>query len=223
MEYTLEEIVQAIEPADSAWREKASARTAQLVMPTRALGRLHEISERLCGILRTLNPSLDRKAVLVMAGDHGVTAEGISAYPQEVTGAMVRTFLRGGAGINAISRHVGADVYHRDWRWWDRAGDWHGPDFRTINQYLRKHDMGLLIYAFVYTVHGESRVAREPPEWCIGELVDLSQPGAVELLKRQLDEFVERWGDFEWRNDSYFTGPRDGDDTPMLGQDQGVR
>jgi nicotinate-nucleotide--dimethylbenzimidazole phosphoribosyltransferase len=80
-------------------------------MPTRALGRLHEISEQLCGIQTTLQPSIDRKAVLVMAGDHGIVAEGVSAYPQEVTGAMVQTFLAGGAGINAICRQVNADVY----------------------------------------------------------------------------------------------------------------
>jgi nicotinate-nucleotide--dimethylbenzimidazole phosphoribosyltransferase len=107
----LAEIVNGIHPLDQEWIEKARERTAQLVMPTRALGRLHDISEKLCGIQETLEPSVDRKAVLVMAGDHGIVAEGISAYPQEVTGAMVQTFLAGGAGINAICRHVNADVY----------------------------------------------------------------------------------------------------------------
>ncbi len=106
----LEEILKGIGPLDGEWIEKAKERTAQLVMPTRALGRLHEISERLCGIQKTLKPSMNRKAILVMAGDHGVVDEGVSAYPQEVTGAMVQTFLRGGAGINAISRHVDAEV-----------------------------------------------------------------------------------------------------------------
>ena len=107
----LEDIVNAITPLDQEWIGKAQARTEQLVMPTRALGRLHEISERMCAIQETLQPSTNHKAVLVMAGDHGIVEEGVSAYPQEVTGAMVQTFLVGGAGISAISRHVGAEVY----------------------------------------------------------------------------------------------------------------
>ena len=107
----LEEIIEGIKPVEQEWIQKAQERTAQLVMPTRALGRLHEISERLCGIQQTLEPVIDQKAILVMAGDHGVVEEGVSAYPQEVTPAMVQTFLVGGAGINAISRQVGADVW----------------------------------------------------------------------------------------------------------------
>jgi len=107
----LKEIIAGIKPVEKKWIQKSSQRTAQLVMPTRALGRLHEISERICGIQRILKPSVRRKAILIMAGDHGVAEEGVSAYPQEVTGAMVQTFLKGGAGINAISRHVGAEVW----------------------------------------------------------------------------------------------------------------
>jgi nicotinate-nucleotide--dimethylbenzimidazole phosphoribosyltransferase len=103
----LGEIIKGIQPVEQQWIQKARQRTAQLVMPTRALGRLHEISERLCGIQQTLEPAIRQKAILVMAGDHGVVEEGVSAYPQEVTPAMVRTFLAGGAGINAISRQVG--------------------------------------------------------------------------------------------------------------------
>jgi nicotinate-nucleotide--dimethylbenzimidazole phosphoribosyltransferase len=107
----LDEIITGIKPVEEQWIQKSRERTAQLVMPTRALGRLHEISERLCAIQKILKPSVNQKAILVMAGDHGVAEEGVSAYPQEVTGAMVQTFLRGGAGINAISRHVGAKVW----------------------------------------------------------------------------------------------------------------
>lgn len=108
---SLDKIVQGIEPVDEKWIEKARERTAQLVMPARALGRLHDISERLCGIQKTLEPSIDRKATLVMAGDHGVVEEGVSAFPKEVTGAMVQTFLKGGAGINAIAGHAGVEVW----------------------------------------------------------------------------------------------------------------
>ena len=107
----LKEIIKGIKPVEQEWIKKAQERTAQLVMPTRALGRLHEISERLCGIQQTLEPAIGQKAILVMAADHGVVEEGVSAYPQEVTPAMVQTFLVGGAGISAISRQVGADVW----------------------------------------------------------------------------------------------------------------
>jgi nicotinate-nucleotide--dimethylbenzimidazole phosphoribosyltransferase len=107
----LTEIIERIRPVDRDWIAKARERTAQLVMPARALGRLHDIAEQLCGIQETLQPSIRRKAILVMAGDHGIAGEGVSAYPQEVTGAMVRTFLVGGGGINAIGRQIGADVF----------------------------------------------------------------------------------------------------------------
>jgi len=104
-------IITAIKPADRNWTAKARERTGRLVMPPRALGRLHDISEQMCGIQNTLTPAVDRKAVLIMAGDHGVAAEGTSAFPREVTGAMVGTFLKNGAGINAVARQVGADVW----------------------------------------------------------------------------------------------------------------
>lgn len=107
----LKDILQGIEPTDQNWLDRAQAHTAQLVMPPRALGRLHDISERLCGIQQSMQPSLSTKAIVVMAGDHGIAGDGVSAYPQEVTGAMVQTFLVGGAGINAFSRQIGADVW----------------------------------------------------------------------------------------------------------------
>lgn len=108
---TLEAIIAGIRPLDGHWIERARRRTAQLVMPPRALGRLHELAERCCAIQETLSPCLDARAVAVMAGDHGIAAEGVSAFPQEVTGAMVQTFLAGGAGINAVARHAGAQVW----------------------------------------------------------------------------------------------------------------
>jgi nicotinate-nucleotide--dimethylbenzimidazole phosphoribosyltransferase len=107
----LKDILNGIKGTDPIWVDNARARTAQLVMPPRALGRLHDISEKLCGILETLEPAPGGKAVVVMAGDHGIAGGGVSAYPQEVTGAMVQTFLADGAGINAIAKQAGANVW----------------------------------------------------------------------------------------------------------------
>jgi hypothetical protein len=122
-----------------------------------------------------------------------------------------------------LMRRIGGDVYHRDWGWWDRAGDWNGPDFRATGDYLHKSGMGQLIYAFLYTVDLQSKVAKEHPDWLIGDTLDMSRPEVVAHMKRQLDNFHDRWGDFEWRNDSTPTCPRNGDDTPLLGQDAGLR
>ena len=106
----LEEIVKQIQPVRNEWVERAREHTAHLAIPLRALGRLHDIAERICGILGTLEPDVAAKAFLVMAGDHGVVSDGVSAFPQEVTGEMVKNFLRGGAGINVLARQVGAEV-----------------------------------------------------------------------------------------------------------------
>ncbi|MCE5199036.1 hypothetical protein LLG39_08675 [bacterium] len=122
-----------------------------------------------------------------------------------------------------LMRYCGADVYHRDWGWWDRAGDWNGPDFRTTGEYLHKSDMGQLIYAFLYTVAQDAKVVKEHPDWAKGGCLDMGMPEVVEFMKGQLDSFAERWGNFEWRNDSSPTNPYDGDDTHLLAQDQGFR
>jgi len=119
-------------------------------------------------------------------------------------------------------RYCGGDTYHRDWGWWDRAGDWNGPDFRSSGEYLRKHGMGQLIYAFIYTVDGDSSVATQHPEWLANpNTLDQSMPDVVDYEVELLDSFYRRWGRYQWRNDSTPIAPRDGDDTVMLGQQQG--
>ena len=95
---------------DEASRAKAAERVEQLLMPRRALGRLLELGEKIAGITGYDAMDLGRKMVVVMAGDHGVTAEGVSAYPSEVTGQMVRGFAAGVAGINVLCRHAGIEV-----------------------------------------------------------------------------------------------------------------
>jgi nicotinate-nucleotide--dimethylbenzimidazole phosphoribosyltransferase len=95
---------------DEAGRAKAHERVEHLLMPRRALGRLLELGEKVAGITGYDSMDLGRKMVVVMAGDHGVTEEGVSAYPSEVTGQMVRGFAAGVAGINVLCRHAGIEV-----------------------------------------------------------------------------------------------------------------
>jgi nicotinate-nucleotide--dimethylbenzimidazole phosphoribosyltransferase len=107
----LTHLIEQITPASPGWKTEAEARTSRLVMPPRALGRLHPIAEKLCAIGETLAPDISRRAFVVMAGDHGVAAEGVSAFPQAVTGEMIGCFLKNGAGINVLARQAGADVF----------------------------------------------------------------------------------------------------------------
>jgi nicotinate-nucleotide--dimethylbenzimidazole phosphoribosyltransferase len=74
------------------------------------LGRLEEFARRVVAITENLMPELDKKAIFTFAGDHGVAEEGVSAFPKEVTPQMVFNFLTGGAGINVLARHAGAEV-----------------------------------------------------------------------------------------------------------------
>ncbi|HET6627017.1 MAG TPA: nicotinate-nucleotide--dimethylbenzimidazole phosphoribosyltransferase, partial [Nocardioidaceae bacterium] len=87
-------------------------RQAQLTKPPGALGALEGASVTLCGIQRTCPPRrLSRPVVAVFAGDHGVHAQGVSPWPQEVTTAMIENFRAGGAAVNVLARQAGADVY----------------------------------------------------------------------------------------------------------------
>ncbi|MHB9038062.1 MAG: nicotinate-nucleotide--dimethylbenzimidazole phosphoribosyltransferase [Armatimonadota bacterium] len=106
----LERTIEQIVPCDAEARGAARARLEQLTMPYWALGRLMDIAEDLAGMTGSMCPSVDRKVVVTMAGDHGVTAEGVSKYPSEVTPQMVYNFVAGGAGINALARQAGASV-----------------------------------------------------------------------------------------------------------------
>jgi nicotinate-nucleotide--dimethylbenzimidazole phosphoribosyltransferase len=78
--------------------------------PLGALGRLETLAMQICQIQQTLSPRLDGKFLFVFAADHGITEEGVSAYPSEVTGQMVTNFLDGGAAINVLCRHHGIDM-----------------------------------------------------------------------------------------------------------------
>ncbi len=99
-----------IPPIDNAAAQQAGIRQNNLTKPPGSLGRLEKISIQLAGMKADPLPGVSRKAVIVMAADHGVALEGISAFPAEVTPQMVLNFLHGGAAINVLARQAGADV-----------------------------------------------------------------------------------------------------------------
>ncbi len=106
----LKDTIKKIQSPDPGLLESAQAKLDDLTKPPGSLGKLEELAKQVVGITGSLNPVTDKKAVLVMAGDHGVVKEGVSAYPQEVTMQMVLNFLGGGAAINVLARHIGAEV-----------------------------------------------------------------------------------------------------------------
>lgn len=110
MGLTLVEAIKDIEPSSEEWRQKAKNHLNNLAIPQGSLGQLLKLAEQLTSIQRSLTPSVRSKAVVTMAGDHGVVVEGVSAFPQEVTVQMVGNFVVGGAAINVLAEVAGARV-----------------------------------------------------------------------------------------------------------------
>jgi nicotinate-nucleotide--dimethylbenzimidazole phosphoribosyltransferase len=108
----LAETLAAVLPLDGAAMADAEARQASLTKPPGSLGVLEAASLRLAGIHRSCPPRpLASPAVAVFAGDHGVHAQGVTPWPQEVTASMVENLRAGGAAVNVLARQVGAQVY----------------------------------------------------------------------------------------------------------------
>lgn len=106
----LELTINEIDAIDTGIIEKTQRRLDNLTKPQGSLGRLEELAKQIVGATGNENPKIKDKVIFTMASDHGVVEEGVSAFPQEVTPQMVYNFLRGGAGINVLARHVGARV-----------------------------------------------------------------------------------------------------------------
>lgn len=106
----LEQTIVQIRLLDEVTGRAACDYLDTLTKPPGSLGRLEELAIQLAGITGALPLEIMRKAIIVMAGDHGVCEEGVSAFPQEVTPQMVMNFLHGGAAINVLARQAGADV-----------------------------------------------------------------------------------------------------------------
>ena len=124
-----------VTPLDEEAMAEARQRQAQLTKPEGALGALEDASVVLCGIQRTCPPrSLQRPAVAVFAGDHGVHARGVTPWPQEVTASMIENFRAGGAAVNVLARQVGAEVFVVDM---GVVGDVE-PDDRVLDHKIRR-------------------------------------------------------------------------------------
>lgn len=107
----LERTLEKIFPQDGVSRDAAKDRLDNLALPHWALGDLMDLAIEIAGMTRTIKPVVARKAIITMAADHGVVAENVSKYPQEVTPQMVYNFVRGGAGINALAGQAGAEIF----------------------------------------------------------------------------------------------------------------
>jgi nicotinate-nucleotide--dimethylbenzimidazole phosphoribosyltransferase len=106
----LTEVIARIEPLNESAMQHAVQHLLNLTKPPGSLGKLEDIATQLAGITGELHPDLSRKAIVVMAADHGVCEEGVSAFPAEVTPQMVLNFLAGGAAVNVLARQAGADI-----------------------------------------------------------------------------------------------------------------
>lgn len=106
----LHDTINRIQQTDPRVLAQAQARLDRLTKPIGSLGRLEELAARYIMMTGEMKPKVPQGTVFTFAADHGVTVEGVSAYPSAVTPQMVLNFLRGGAGVNVLARHVGIDV-----------------------------------------------------------------------------------------------------------------
>ncbi|WP_227761831.1 nicotinate-nucleotide--dimethylbenzimidazole phosphoribosyltransferase [Zhaonella formicivorans] len=107
----LERTMKKIKPLDEEVMKKTQARLDDLTKPPGSLGVLEDMARQIAGITGQVIPELPRKAAILMAGDHGIVKEGVAPFPQEVTPQMVLNFVRGGAAMSVLTRHVGAELY----------------------------------------------------------------------------------------------------------------
>jgi len=110
----LSSTIKKIRGIDKQIMQQAQKRLDDLTKPQGSLGRLEELARQIAGITARLDPPMERKVIFTLAGDHGVTEEGVSAFPKEVTLQMVHNFLGGGAAINVLARHVDSRVIVAD-------------------------------------------------------------------------------------------------------------
>jgi nicotinate-nucleotide--dimethylbenzimidazole phosphoribosyltransferase len=159
----------AIPPIDVEIETAARYRQNQLTKPPGSLGRLEDLSIQLAAATGSLRPATARKAIIVMAADHGVTNEGVSAYPAAVTPQMVLNFLHGGAAINVLARQAEARVVIVDI---GVASDIPVSEHQNASLHVRK-----IAYGTQNMAHGPA-MTRQQAEAAIAEGIDIAQSEA---------------------------------------------
>ncbi len=155
----------AIAPADPLAREAAQLRQERLTKPPGSLGRLEELSLQVAAIQGTECPVVRGRTVIVAAGDHGVVAQGVTGYPQEVTAQMVLNFLSGGAAVSVMARRAGAKLVIVDAGVATPVPE--HPDLRVVGMGRGTADM----------THGPA-MSREQAEACVLAGVELAREAA---------------------------------------------
>jgi len=176
----MQEILKKIAPVKIEFAEKAQKRLDNLTKPQGSLGRLEEFAKRIVAITENTMPVLDKKVIFTFAGDHGVSEEGVSAFPKEVTKQMVFNFLNGGAGINVLAHHAGADVVVIDIGVdFTKGGD--SPDSTASLRFARKSwDSPLTDFISKKVIMGTKNMrhgpamTRQEAEQCIGVGIELA-------------------------------------------------
>ena len=107
---SLENYLSMIEPVDTGVIEAVQKRLDSQTKPRGSLGRLESLCRQVAAAQGRADPVCEKKIIFTLAGDHGVVAEGVSAYPQSVTGQMVLNFVNGGAGVNVLAKHADCGV-----------------------------------------------------------------------------------------------------------------
>lgn len=110
----LNETKSTITPLSSEWKEKATKRLSELLMPYWALGKVMDYAAEIAGMLETTEPDISRRASLLFGADHGIVNSGVSPCPQGLTNFMMRQFPNGGPAISTLSKYIGADLYVTD-------------------------------------------------------------------------------------------------------------
>ncbi len=167
-----------IQNMDTSPVQQAQSRLDNLTKPKDSLGRLEEFAKRLVAITGNTMPDVNKKVIFTFAGDHGVAGEGVSAFPKEVTREMVLNFVNGGAAINVLARHAGADVVVVDI----------GVDY-DFNPALTKGGIKGGLFISNKVMHGTKNIAKGPAmtkeqaEQCIQVGIDLANAYAQQGYK----------------------------------------